>query len=145
VELQNDADDQDLVDISYDTEDAVLDHSDMQQPTSHTRRKLKAAENWEILQNSVLDIAFSAMGEPRFTCTSCKEALGMVKCHHCGPQTYYCENCAVSIHQYSLFHHYMEIWQVCVFYAVSVLIVTYHTDRIFSATCPTQWYYGCSL
>jgi len=49
VELQNDADDQGLVYISYETEDAVLDHSDMQQPTSHTRRKLKAAENWENL------------------------------------------------------------------------------------------------
>lgn len=116
VELHHDLN-QDLVDSNFETEDVVFDDPNVQlQPTLHERRKLKAAESWEIFQNSVLDVVLTSMGQPRFTCMKCKETRGIVKCHQCGPQIYYCENCAVIVHQNSLFHHFMEIWQVCIYH-----------------------------
>ena len=104
---------QHLVDDDYQTGDSTYDELDAQQQTSYVRRKEKAAEKWEIIQDKALDTAFSTMGKPHFTCVSCKESPAAVICHQCGPHTHYCEACAVGLHQYSLFHHHMEIWQVC--------------------------------
>jgi len=98
-----------LIDNNYEMED---DELGVHQPSSHTKRKQKAAERWEVIQNAAIDVAIATMGEPHCACVSCKEGLGSVKCHHCGPRIHYCEACAVRIHQYSLFHHYMEVWQV---------------------------------
>lgn len=82
------------------------------QSSSFTERKQKAAERWECIQNIVLDTVISSMGAPQMDCVACKGSAGIVKCHHCGPLSHYCENCAFEIHQNMLFHHYMEIWEV---------------------------------
>ena len=97
---------------SYQTNDSTYDELDEQPQNSYVRRMEKAAEKWEIIQDKALSTAYCTMGKPHLTCVSYKESPAVVKCHQCGPHTHYCEACAVGLHQYSLFHHHMEIWQV---------------------------------
>ena len=101
-------------------EEAATDETDAQQPSSsHTKRKQKASERWEFLQSVALNAVVTTMAKRKLNCTVCNESAGVVKCYQCGPQTYYCESCAIAIHQNSLFHHYMEIWQVRDIYSCS--------------------------
>lgn len=91
-------------------EEADTDEADAQQPlSSHTKRKQKASERWESLQSIALSAVVTTMAKRQLNCTVCSESAGVVKCYYCGPQKYYCESCAIVIHQNSLFHHYMEI------------------------------------
>ena len=102
-----------LLDDSCIFEEAATDETDAQQPSSsHTKRKQKASERWEFLQSVALSAVVTTMAKRQLNCTVCNESASVVKCYQCGPQTYYCESCAITIHQNSLFHHYMEIWQV---------------------------------
>ena len=94
-------------------EETAADGSDLQQPSSYTKRKQKAAERWQFVQSVAFSAVVMNMAEPKLNCAMCKESIGVVKCYQCGPHMYYCESCAIKIHHNSLFHHYMEIWQVC--------------------------------
>jgi len=99
-------------DDGYMFEETAADETDIQQTSSHTKRKQRAAKRWEFVQSAALSAVVVTMAEPQLNCAVCKESAGMVKCYQCGPQLYYCKSCATEIHQNSLFHHYMEIWQV---------------------------------
>lgn len=95
----------------------LLDQEDsMEQPSSslYMKRKIKAAERWESIRNLALHTIICSMSKAQQYCCICKSVSGIVKCYNCGPATYYCKSCAIKIHQHSLFHHFMEIWQVVV-------------------------------
>ena len=91
----------------------TFDELNEQQPSSsHTKRKQQASERWEVLQSNVLSTVIATMAKPQLHCATCNESAGVVKCHNCGPLTFYCESCAITMHQNALFHHYLEIWKV---------------------------------
>ena len=100
--------DEGLSDVQFEQ----VNESHSYEPSSYTKRKQKAAERWECLRNVALDTVITSMGEPQMNCAACKDSAGIVMCFQCGPLSYYCENCAIEIHQNMLFHHCMEIWQV---------------------------------
>ena len=103
--------------------------------SSYTKRKQKAAERWECIQNIALDTVIASMGAPEIDCVACKDSTGIVKCFHCGPLSHYCENCAFEVHQNMLFHHYMEILDVSyMLHDYFMLITILHTGRSFQAT-----------
>lgn len=100
------------LDDDYTFEETTDDEADVQQPSCHTKRKEKAAERWKFVQSVAMNTVIMTMAKPQLSCAVCIESAGIVKCYQCGPQKYYCVSCATKIHQNSLFHHYMEIWQV---------------------------------
>lgn len=75
------------------------------------KRKLKASERWQAIEDLAIDAVICSMGRPSQDCGACG-APGIVRCYDCGPSSLYCEDCAIEIHRYQLFHHFMEIWQV---------------------------------
>lgn len=99
----------DLADATFDSHDECDVNSDQ---TMSSKRKLKTAERWEAVENLAINAVICSMGCPRQDCVACKAASGVVRCYNCGPSSFYCEVCAVEIHKYQLFHHFMEIWQV---------------------------------
>ena len=101
---------------------STYDEVNVQQQTLYEKRKERAAEKWACLQDEALGTAFSSMGKPNFICVGCKESPAIVVCHQCGPHTHYCLDCAVDLHQYSLLHHHMEIWQVYIIQAFACII-----------------------
>ena len=124
-----------------------VDESHSFQASSYTKRKQKAAERWECIQNMALDTVITSMSEPQMSCAACKDSAGIVRCFQCGPLLFYCENCAIEIHQNMLFHHYMEIWQVfyvCViikYVCYLMLITILCTGKSFQATEIAKWCY----
>ena len=93
-------------------DETAADETSTQQPSSHTKRKQKAAERWMLVQSVALNAVVKTMTEPQLNCAECNNSAGVVKCYQCGPHVHYCEPCATKMHQNSLFHYYMEIWQV---------------------------------
>ena len=106
---------QENISLPDETFDSHVDNDeyivDVDQITSR-KRKLKAAERWEAIENLALDTIICSMGRPHQDCGACGTASGVVRCYNCGPSSIYCETCAVEIHRQKLFHHFMEIWQV---------------------------------
>lgn len=88
------------------------DQPDVQQQTAHTKRKQKSAAKWQSVQNVALNEFILNMSEPLLDCTLCNKSRGIVKCEQCGPRVYYCKRCAIDMHQHSLFHHFLEVWEV---------------------------------
>ena len=100
-------DSHDECDVNYNHECDVNSNQ-----TMSTTRKSKAAERWKTVENLAINVVICSMGCPHQDCVACKAASGVVRCYNCGPSSIYCEVCAVEIHKYKLFHHFMEIWQV---------------------------------
>ena len=53
--------------------------------TSHTRRKLKAAEKWKELRNNCSKILIEGYSLPKVFCSFCTLREGIVRCLQCGP------------------------------------------------------------
>ncbi|XP_065906279.1 uncharacterized protein [Dysidea avara] len=87
------------------------DQPDTEQQTAHTKRKQKAAEKWQIVQSVALNGVIMNMSEALLDCTICDKSRGIVKCDQCGPLMIYCKQCAIDMHQHSLFHHFVEVWE----------------------------------
>ena len=85
---------------------------DSNEVSSHTKRKLKAAERWESVQSVAMDTVICSYSLPRTVCSMCNLDSGIVKCYNCVPMYFYCKTCAIQSHKHKLFHHFMEIWQV---------------------------------
>ena len=80
--------------------------------TTASKRKLKAAERWEAIEDLAVDVVVCGMGCPNRDCQACGTTSGVIRCYSCGPSSVYCENCAIEIHKHKMFHHFMEIWKV---------------------------------
>ena len=115
LDISHESYEKDETTMDFTFEETAADGSDLQQLSSHTKRKQKSAERWQSVQSVAFNAVIVGMKEPKLKCSSCKISVGVVKCYQCGPKMYYCESCATKIHHNSLFHHYMEIWQVCEF------------------------------
>lgn len=99
-----------MLDENY--ENTTYDEPDIEQQTAHTKRKQRAAEKWQLVQSTALNGIIINMSEPLLDCATCGNCRGIVKCDQCGPRMYYCKQCAIDIHRHSLFHHFLEVWEV---------------------------------
>ena len=112
------------------------DQPDTEQQTAHTKRKQKAAEKWQIVQSVALNGVIMNMSEPLLDCTICDESRGIVKCDQCGPLMIYCKQCAIDMHQHSLFHHFVEVWEV----DIETCLVIY----LYNINVPIGWLFSAT-
>ena len=112
------------------------DQPDTEQQTAHTNRKQKAAEKWQIVQSVALNGVIMNMSEPLLDCTICDKSRGIVKCDQCGPLMIYCKQCAIDMHQHSLFHHFVEVWEV----DIETCLVIY----LYNINVPIGWLFSAT-
>ena len=85
----------------------------MSSETPHTRRKQKAAEKWEELRSALTrTVIENECLPPGVPCYICGNEDIAVRCVECGPFNYYCESCAIKLHENCYYHHCPEIWKV---------------------------------
>ena len=112
------------------------DQPDTEQQTAHTKRKQKAAEKWQIVQSVALNGVIMNMSEALLDCTICDKSRGIVKCDQCGPLMIYCKQCAIDMHQHSLFHHFVEVWEV----DIETCLVIY----LYNINVPIGWLFSAT-
>lgn len=116
---------QENINLPYETYDNHVDNCEYDgsdDQMTHCKRKLKAAERWQAIENLAIDAVICSMGRPHQNCGACGTAPGIVRCYNCGPSTTYCEDCAIEMHKHKLFHHFMEIWQVNAYHTSCIVI-----------------------
>jgi hypothetical protein len=82
-------------------------------PQTWNNRKEKTVEEWINLsdklqqswlhQEGAIDGAF---------CVQCVQPIATIRCKDCGPDQFYCENCAVDFHSKRCCFHLLEKWEV---------------------------------
>ena len=77
-------------DDGYMFDETAADETNTQQPSSHTKRKQKAAERWMLVQSVALNAVVKTLTEPQLNCAECNNSAGVVKCYQCGPHVHYC-------------------------------------------------------
>ena len=99
----------------------VFDDAENQpQPSTYERRRIKEAENWGSLQDVLVEacIETSAM-PPNQRCVACledgKSNRSKIRCQDCGPNQFFCHECAEKLHTTRNLFHVVEVWKVTSF------------------------------
>ena len=79
--------------------------------TAHTKRKLKLAEHWMEIRDSVYSTVIGTYAFRDADCFLC-QAPAVTRCIQCGPY-FMCLQCCLQAHSLHNIHHYPEMWQVC--------------------------------
>lgn len=82
--------------------------------SAHTRRKEKLAEKWNAIRTSAYKKMIQTYALPLSKkCAMCNNNEANVRCQQCGP-LFMCQSCCFDIHGKLHYHHFPELWQVCV-------------------------------
>lgn len=86
--------------------------------SSYEKRRRREADRWESLQDDLVKtcIEGSAM-KPDQCCIKCSEdgqhdVLATMPCSDCGPNQFFCSDCAKSLHRTRNLFHIVEVWKV---------------------------------
>ena len=104
---------------SDETDPLVMDEEHPEHSvSSYEKRRRREADHWESLQDDLTKtyIEGSAM-KPNQCCIKCIEdgrpnMLATMRCSDCGPNQFYCSDCAESLHKTRNFFHIVEVWKV---------------------------------
>ena len=89
--------------------------------TVHTKRKLKLADNWSEIRDSVYTTMISTHALRDAECFLC-QAPATIRCIQCGPHLM-CLQCCLQNHSMHNIHHYPEIWKVISYFNYSIATV----------------------
>ena len=111
------------LDNEFESHDDVLDDGDAAIQSTYERRKEKLADHWGELRASLIRIKISTHGYPPIgaSCICCGLSNAMIRCNDCGPNVFYCSECAISNHTNVNVMHRLFTWKVIIYTHLSIM------------------------
>lgn len=89
-------------------------------PQSWKNRRIKCSEEWSNISEKLRQTWLDQEGAIDGTfCCECLQAIANVRCRDCGPDQFFCENCAATFHSKRCCFHRLEKWEVSLNYFTS--------------------------
>ena len=110
------------LDNEFESHNDVLDDGAAAIQSTYERRKEKLGDHWGELRASLIRIKISTHGYPPIgaNCICCGLSNAMIRCNDCGPNVFYCSECAISNHTNVNVMHRLFTWKVIIYAHLSI-------------------------
>ena len=94
-------------------EDADASDDFQHSVSAHQNRRIQEEIKWSTLRDRLLNTEIECSILPSETiCVWCHENGAVARCIYCGPQVYFCLDCAKRLHGNINTYHVLELWKV---------------------------------
>ena len=96
-------------------EDGIFEPNFAGEDSASHHRNISNFCNWEKIRSMLIKayIEDNSLGDNAMCCV-CGNEEACIRCQYCGPRQYFCDTCALTVHEHRNQFHVMEKWMVIV-------------------------------